>query len=215
MWPAKVRFIPRFSKQTNVNFQLFFKEKVKVQILNFLQAQSLDFHSFAIENGTGKQLLKTSPCPPRNESLFLHPLSEVKPYQSPGKNKKDEVEMMFDRISGSYDLLNKVLSLGIDRQWRKKALSLLKPLNPKSILDVATGTGDLVFTADKLLRPDTITGIDLSAGMLEVANKRLLQKKDLHARVSFLKGDAEALPFESNSFDAATVAFGVRNFGDL
>ena len=105
--------------------------------------------------------------------------------------------MMFDRISGSYDLLNKVLSLGIDRQWRKKALSLLKPLNPKSILDVATGTGDLVFTADKLLRPDTITGIDLSAGMLEVANKRLLQKKDLHARVSFLKGDAEALPFES------------------
>jgi demethylmenaquinone methyltransferase/2-methoxy-6-polyprenyl-1,4-benzoquinol methylase len=143
-------------------------------------------------------------------------LSEVKPYQSPGKNKKDEVEMMFDRISGKYDLLNTVLSLGIDRKWRRKALLILKKENPKSILDVATGTGDLVFMASTLINPEEITGIDLSAGMLDVARKRLASTgTNTKTRISFLKGDAEALPFEDNHFDAATVAFGVRNFGDL
>ncbi len=144
------------------------------------------------------------------------PLSQVKPYQSVDKDKKQEVELMFDKISGKYDLLNKVLSLGIDRKWRKKALSLLLTHNPKFLLDVATGTGDMVFMADQILHPDSITGIDLSAGMLEIARKRLssLEGKTA-AKLEFLKGDAENLPFATGSFDAATVTFGVRNFGDL
>lgn len=123
---------------------------------------------------------------------------------------------MFDKISGKYDLLNKVLSLGIDRNWRVKALSLLLPVKPQAMLDVATGTGDMAFMAEKILSPKSITGIDLSAGMLEVARKRLASRtKSSGATIEFLKGDAENLPFENNSFDAATVTFGVRNFGDL
>ncbi len=150
------------------------------------------------------------------ESLFLRALTEIKPYQSPGKNKKDEVEQMFDNISGSYDMLNRVLSLGIDRNWRKKAISMLKPYHPRDVLDVATGTGELAFQINQLDGVETVTGIDLSAGMLEVAGKRLQsQKTSPGARIIFLKGDAEALPFESGRFDAATVAFGVRNFGHL
>ncbi len=121
---------------------------------------------------------------------------------------------MFDAISGRYDLLNKVLSLGVDRSWRKKAISLLQPLHPRHILDVATGTGDLVFLSDQLLHPERITGIDLSAGMLEVAGKRQ-HHRPRHADITFLKGDAEALPFDKDVFDAITVAFGVRNFGNL
>ena len=123
---------------------------------------------------------------------------------------------MFDKISGKYDLLNKVLSLGIDRKWRSKALSLLLSVKPADILDVATGTGDMAFMAEQILSPKTITGIDLSAGMLEVAVKRLnARTKSTGTSIKFLKGDAEKLPFDNNSFDAATVTFGVRNFGDL
>ena len=123
---------------------------------------------------------------------------------------------MFDKISGKYDLLNKVLSLGIDRKWRAKALSLLLPVKPADLLDVATGTGDMAFMAEQMLSPETITGIDLSAGMLDVARKRLNSKaQNGLTSIKFLKGDAEQLPFDDNSFDAATVTFGVRNFGDL
>ena len=123
---------------------------------------------------------------------------------------------MFDNISGKYDLLNKVLSLGTDRNWRKKAISKLIPIHPQHILDVATGTGDMVFMADYLLRPKAITGIDLSSGMLEIARKRLkANDKNLHSSIEFIKGDAEQLHYEANTFDAATVAFGVRNFADL
>jgi demethylmenaquinone methyltransferase/2-methoxy-6-polyprenyl-1,4-benzoquinol methylase len=143
-------------------------------------------------------------------------LAQVKPYQSADKDKKQEVEIMFDKISGKYDLLNKVLSMGIDRQWRKKSLTLLKPYSPQHLLDVATGTGDMVFAAERILRSQTIVGVDLSSGMLQVANKRLAAKT-VHSgtSISFVKGDAENLPFQPGSFDAVTVAFGVRNFGDL
>lgn len=123
---------------------------------------------------------------------------------------------MFDKISGKYDLLNKVLSLGIDRNWRKQALSLLVSYQPQHLLDVATGTGDMAFMAEKILHPDKITGIDLSMGMLDVAKRRLADSKvKSGSTIEFLKGDAENLPFGDNSFDAATVTFGVRNFGDL
>ncbi len=123
---------------------------------------------------------------------------------------------MFDRISGKYDLLNKILSLGIDRRWRKRALKLLMPHQPNKLLDVATGTGDMAFMAAKILSPESITGIDLSAGMLAVAKKRSKSfKSPGQTTIEFLKGDAENLPFPENSFNAATVTFGVRNFGDL
>lgn len=123
---------------------------------------------------------------------------------------------MFDRISGKYDLLNKILSLGIDRKWRKRSLKLLLPYRPQKLLDVATGTGDMAFMASDILAPTSITGIDLSAGMLEVAKKRNQSfKPKSNTILEFLKGDAENLPFPDNSFDAATVTFGVRNFGDL
>lgn len=123
---------------------------------------------------------------------------------------------MFDNISGKYDLLNKVLSLGTDRNWRKKSLTMLIPFHPKNLLDVATGTGDMAFMAATLLNPVSITGIDLSAGMLDIARKRLETKATaLKSSIEFQKGDAEHLPFDSDTFDAATVAFGVRNFADL
>jgi len=123
---------------------------------------------------------------------------------------------MFDNISGKYDLLNKVLSLGTDRNWRKKALSMLIPIHPEKILDVATGTGDMAFMSDKLLGPKSIIGVDLSSGMLEIARKRLKSKGgEVKGSLEFRKGDAEDLGFEANTFDAATVAFGVRNFADL
>ncbi len=143
-------------------------------------------------------------------------LPEIKPYKTTHWDKKAEVEIMFDRISGKYDLLNRLLSLGIDNQWRKKALLSLLPYHPLKMLDIATGTGDMVFMADKLLRPDIIKGVDLSAGMLEIAHKRLAMKgSGLHASIEFTKGDAEKLDFETSIFDAITVAFGVRNFADL
>jgi len=143
-------------------------------------------------------------------------LAQVKPYQSVDKDKKQEVELMFDRISGKYDLLNKVLSLGIDRNWRKKALSHLLKNPPGHLLDVATGTGDMVFMAHKMFPATKLTGIDLSAGMLDVARQRkaALSLPD-EARIEFLKGDAENLPFPDATFDATTVTFGARNFGQL
>jgi len=143
-------------------------------------------------------------------------LEDIKPYQSVDKDKKQEVELMFDNISRRYDLLNRLLSLGIDVGWRKKALRMLRPYAPKRILDVATGTGDMAFLADRLLEPEEIAGIDLSAGMLEVARQRAgARDKRGPARIEFRKGDAEHIEYPDQSFDAAMVAFGVRNFGDL
>ena len=123
---------------------------------------------------------------------------------------------MFDKISCKYDLLNRLLSFGIDNRWRKKALLTLLPTSPQIVLDIATGTGDMAFMADKLLKPAIIKGVDLSAGMLEIAHKRLVHKENnLNAKIEFSKGDAEKLDFSENTFDAVTVAFGVRNFADL
>lgn len=151
-----------------------------------------------------------------NEWLFLHPLSEIKPYKTAHWDKKAEVEIMFDKISGKYDLLNRLLSLGVDKNWRKKALLSIRTHHPRVMLDIATGTGDMAFAADKILKPEVIKGVDLSNGMLEIARKRLESKvRDLHASIEFVKGDAEQLAFEADTFDAVTVAFGVRNFADL
>ncbi len=136
----------------------------------------------------------------------------VTPYQSTDP-KKVQVAQMFDNISGKYDFLNHFFSLGIDKLWRKKAVKLMKPIAPKHILDVATGTGDFAFETLKL-NPEKVTGLDISEGMLKVGREKIARRKQ-EARMVFIHGDSEAMPFAHNSFDAITVAFGVRNFQNL
>ncbi len=121
--------------------------------------------------------------------------------------------MMFDNISGNYDFLNHFLSFGIDILWRKKAIKMLRTLQPKQILDVATGTGDFAIEALSL-NPDKVIGVDISEGMLEVGRVKMKERK-LDHQIELLYGDSENLPFEENSFDAIIVAFGVRNFENL
>lgn len=120
---------------------------------------------------------------------------------------------MFDDIAPRYDLLNRILSLRIDTLWRKRVRKILAPHQPKKILDIATGTGDLAIELAKL-QPERIVGVDLSAEMIAYGNKKLDAKKLDHF-IKFEKGDSENLRFENDTFDAATVAFGVRNFEHL
>jgi len=121
---------------------------------------------------------------------------------------------MFNNISGKYDFLNHFLSVGIDRRWRKKAISALKEIEPKIILDVATGTGDLALEAQKQLKPEKIIGIDIAVKMLDIGRDKI-SKKGLDEIITLEEGDSEKLPFEDNSFDAVIVAFGVRNFANV
>lgn len=137
----------------------------------------------------------------------------VKPYGDANMGKKEEVALMFDNISHNYDFLNHLLSLGIDKRWRKKAVALLKKDNPQKILDVATGTGD--FAIESLsLKPEKIIGIDISNKMLAVGRKKI-EKKGWQDTIELLHGDSENLSFEDESFNAITVGFGVRNFENL
>lgn len=136
----------------------------------------------------------------------------VKPYSKDGSKTK-QIATMFDNIAHRYDFLNRSLSMGIDIIWRKKAIAQLKELKPKNILDVATGTGDFALEAMSL-NPERITGVDISVGMLELG-KQKIAKKNLSDRIEMVVGDSENLPFEDNTYDAATVAFGVRNFENL
>jgi demethylmenaquinone methyltransferase/2-methoxy-6-polyprenyl-1,4-benzoquinol methylase len=137
----------------------------------------------------------------------------VTPYGTAGMGKKQEVALMFDNISGRYDFLNHLLSMGIDKGWRKKAISLLKENPPAHLLDIATGTGDFAIAALKI-HPGKITGIDISNGMLESGRKKI-QEMHYTDKIELLYGDAENISFPDNTFDAAIVAFGVRNFEDL
>jgi demethylmenaquinone methyltransferase/2-methoxy-6-polyprenyl-1,4-benzoquinol methylase len=139
---------------------------------------------------------------------------KVTPYQESSLNKKEQVEQMFDTISEEYDGLNRVISLGTDVSWRKKVVKFVKEKNPKSILDIATGTGDLALQFAAQTKAEKIVGLDLSEGMLSIAKKKAL-KKDSNSKVEFIKGDSENLPFEDGSFDAITVSFGIRNFENL
>lgn len=137
----------------------------------------------------------------------------VKPY-NPEESKKEQVSSMFDKIAPYYDLLNRVLSLGIDIRWRKKAIRELQSIQPQTILDVATGTADLAMEAKRQLKSPTIIGLDISAEMLSIGRKKIAQKGWDQA-IQLQEGDSENLPFEDNTFDAITVAFGVRNFENL
>ena len=137
----------------------------------------------------------------------------VQPYNNIKSGKKEQVEYMFDNIAHRYDFLNHFLSLGIDNIWRKKTIKKLKEFSPKKILDLATGTGDLAL-ASLNLNPEHVTGIDISAGMLEKGMQKI-RKKGLEDKINLLKGDSENIPFDADEFDAITVAFGVRNFEHL
>lgn len=137
----------------------------------------------------------------------------VKPYEETG-SKKNQVSTMFNNIAPYYDLLNRVLTLGIDQQWRKKAMKQLKADNPKKILDVATGTADLALEVVKHVEAEKVIGIDISTDMLAIGRKKI-EKKNLQHVITLEEGDSENLPFEDNTFDAITVAFGVRNFENL
>ncbi len=139
---------------------------------------------------------------------------QVKPYQDSNLSKKKQVEQMFDNISHKYDFLNHFLSFGIDKIWRNKTIKVVGENNPKYILDVATGTGDLAFVAQKKLNPNKIVGLDLSNGMLNVGRQKS-KKRGLEKIIEFTQGDSEKLPFEDNLFDAVMVSFGVRNFENL
>lgn len=139
--------------------------------------------------------------------------TKVKPYQNSNQGKKEQVTEMFDTISGNYDNLNRVISFGIDKKWRKKVVNLVTQTKPRTILDVATGTGDLAISMVKT-GAEQIVGLDLSPGMLAVGKEKIKTKK-LDSIVDMVIGDSEKLPFGDNSFDAITVAFGVRNFENL
>ena len=138
-------------------------------------------------------------------------MTKVTPYNN-SKSKKEQVTTMFDNIAASYDFLNHSLSLGMDNVWRKIAIKKLTN-KPATILDIATGTGDFAVSAAKYTNAQ-ITGIDISQGMLDVGIKKIAQK-NLTSRITLQKADAENLPFDSNSFDAITAGFGVRNFENL
>jgi demethylmenaquinone methyltransferase / 2-methoxy-6-polyprenyl-1,4-benzoquinol methylase len=139
---------------------------------------------------------------------------KVVPVKDSLLSKKEQVADMFDGIAYRYDFLNRFLSIGIDIQWRKKAIRQLTALDPKIILDVATGTADVAIMAAQILQPQKITGIDISEGMLEFGRKKI-NKLGLNPLIELLKGDSETINFPDSSFDAVTVAFGVRNFQDL
>jgi len=137
----------------------------------------------------------------------------ITPYKDSVLGKKEQVAQMFDTISENYDGLNRVISFGIDVKWRKKVLQLVSDKNPKTVLDIATGTGDLAIlmtntTAEKII------GLDISAGMLEVGRNKI-KSKNLSDKIEMILADSENMPFEDNTFDAITVAFGVRNFENL
>ena len=139
---------------------------------------------------------------------------EVVPYSGNEANKKQQVANMFNSIAGKYDFMNRFLSAGIDVQWRKKAIKQLKELHPKLVLDVATGTGDVAIMTYQMLKPEKIIGIDISDGMLE-AGKKKLEKLGLNSVIELQPGDSETINYPDNTFDAITVAFGVRNFENL
>ncbi|HYG15515.1 MAG TPA: bifunctional demethylmenaquinone methyltransferase/2-methoxy-6-polyprenyl-1,4-benzoquinol methylase UbiE [Bacteroidia bacterium] len=141
-------------------------------------------------------------------------MATVTPYKDKQLSKKQQVEKMFDNIAHRYDFLNHFLSMGIDKAWRRTAIKKLSAVKPQSVLDIATGTGDIAFEVHKRLKPQTLVGLDLSEGMLSFAREKA-RKKGLKNAITFVKGDSENLHFADNSFEAVIVSFGVRNFENL
>lgn len=138
---------------------------------------------------------------------------KITPYKNSDEGKKEQVTKMFDTISKEYDNLNRVISFGIDIKWRNKVVEIVGNTNPTSVLDIATGTGDLAINLTKTTATKII-GLDISDGMLEVGRTKI-NKLKLNNKIEMVLADSEEIPFEENSFDAITVAFGVRNFENL
>jgi demethylmenaquinone methyltransferase/2-methoxy-6-polyprenyl-1,4-benzoquinol methylase len=137
----------------------------------------------------------------------------VTPYNDSSASKKEQVATMFNNIAPKYDFLNQVLSLGIHKGWRRKAIRMLAAENPRTVLDIATGTGDFAIEAMKL-NPEKVVGVDISEGMLKLGIEKM-NKLGLSHKIELKAGDSENLAFPDNSFDAVTVGFGVRNFENL
>ena len=137
----------------------------------------------------------------------------VTPYKDSPLGKKEQVTQMFDAISSNYDGLNRVISFGIDVKWRKKVVALVADKSPETILDIATGTGDLAIMMTKTTA-NTIIGLDLSAGMLEVGKKKI-EEKQLSNKIEMVLGDSENILYADDHFDVITVSFGIRNFENL
>jgi len=141
-------------------------------------------------------------------------VEQVTPYGSHDATKTEQVKQMFDSIAPAYDFMNRAMTMGIDIWWRRLAVNRLKVIKPRRILDVATGTGDFAIQLHKSLHPEHITGIDLSQGMLDAAVHKVRQR-GMEKEITFEQGDCMALPMADETFDAVTVAFGVRNFEHL
>ena len=162
-----------------------------------------------MENSTHRSRFST-----QNMTEFKH--DTIVPFKESNDNKKEQVAQMFDQIAHRYDFLNRFLSAGIDVGWRKKAIRQLTDIKPANLLDVATGTADVALLTYKLLepKPAQIIGIDISEGMLELGRKKIAAQ-GLQGTIELQTGDSEAINFNDNTFDAVTVAFGVRNFAHL
>ncbi len=139
-------------------------------------------------------------------------MQTITPYKT-DESKKEQVRFMFNNIAGTYDKLNRIISLGIDQRWRRRAIAILAKENPKAILDVATGTADFALAASSL-KEVTVTGVDIAEDMLAIGREKV-KAKGLEKRIELVCADSENLPFESNKFDATIVSFGVRNFENL
>lgn len=141
-------------------------------------------------------------------------VEKIKPYEGDERRKTDQVRDMFDSIAPAYDFMNSAMSFGIHRRWLKKAVNLAAESNPRDILDVATGTADVAIALSRRIPGARITGVDLSAGMIEVGERKI-EHLGLQDKISLRQADCMALPFDDNSFDCVTVAYGVRNFEHL
>ncbi|WP_010134551.1 bifunctional demethylmenaquinone methyltransferase/2-methoxy-6-polyprenyl-1,4-benzoquinol methylase UbiE [Ochrovirga pacifica] len=138
----------------------------------------------------------------------------IKPYKDSDATKKTQVATMFDTISKDYDGLNRVITFGIDVKWRKKVVAMVKATQPKTILDIATGTGDLAIMQSQAMPEANIIGLDISSGMLEIGAQKI-KELGLESSIEMVLGDSENIPYPDNHFDAITVSYGVRNFEDL
>ena len=137
---------------------------------------------------------------------------KINPYHE--GEKAQQVEQMFDHIAPTYDKLNHRLSWDIDKGWRKKAIRQLKPFQPKTMLDIATGTGDFAILSAKMLKPDRLIGADISEGMMEIGRKKV-KAEGLERIISFEREDCLNLSYPEETFDAVIAAFGIRNFANL
>lgn len=157
-------------------------------------------------------------CLCRKKAYFCSQIAtmsnKITPYKDSDLKKKEQIEQMFDTIATNYDGLNRVISLGIDKKWRKKVVKRIYKHKPESILDIATGTGDLAIAYAKLMPEAKVTGLDISEGMLSVARKKV-KNEPFAKNLEFTQADSEAMPFPDNHFDAITVSFGIRNFETL